>query len=59
MRCAGTSISASDFALLDVGSNRGSFARAFLEAAPNANIVGRRAGRTRRRILRRTCRARN
>ena len=26
-------------ALLDVGSNRGSFARAFLEAAPKANIV--------------------
>src|SRR5580698_138079 len=25
--------------MLDVGSNRGSFARAFLEAAPNANIV--------------------
>ena len=25
--------------LLDVGSNRGSFARAFLDAAPNANIV--------------------
>ncbi|MBI3676318.1 MAG: class I SAM-dependent methyltransferase [Proteobacteria bacterium] len=28
-----------DIALLDVGSNRGSFARAFLDAAPNANIV--------------------
>ncbi len=26
-------------ALLDVGSNRGSFARAFLEAAPNANLT--------------------
>jgi SAM-dependent methyltransferase len=29
----------SDLALLDVGSNRGSFARAFLEAAPTASIV--------------------
>lgn len=28
-----------DLAVLDVGSNRGSFARAFLEAAPNATIV--------------------
>jgi 2-polyprenyl-3-methyl-5-hydroxy-6-metoxy-1,4-benzoquinol methylase len=28
-----------DLALLDVGSNRGSFARAFLEAAPTASIV--------------------
>ncbi|MEI9990243.1 MAG: class I SAM-dependent methyltransferase [Rhizomicrobium sp.] len=30
---------ASDFALLDVGSNRGSFARAFLTAAPNAHLI--------------------
>jgi SAM-dependent methyltransferase len=30
---------ASDFALLDVGSNRGSFARAFLNAAPNAHLI--------------------
>ncbi len=30
---------ASDFALLDVGSNRGSFARAFLSAAPQAHLV--------------------
>jgi SAM-dependent methyltransferase len=29
----------SDIALLDVGSNRGSFVRAFLEAAPNANVA--------------------
>ncbi len=29
----------SDIALLDVGSNRASFARKFLEAAPNATIV--------------------
>jgi len=29
----------SDIALLDVGSNRASFARKFLEAAPNASIV--------------------
>ncbi len=28
-----------DLALLDVGSNRGSFAKAFLAAAPNAHIV--------------------
>ncbi|MBV9541205.1 MAG: class I SAM-dependent methyltransferase, partial [Alphaproteobacteria bacterium] len=28
-----------DFTLLDVGSNRGSFARAFLAAAPNAHLV--------------------
>jgi len=28
-----------ELAVLDVGSNRGSFARAFLDAAPNANIV--------------------
>jgi SAM-dependent methyltransferase len=28
-----------DIALLDVGSNRGSFAKAFLAAAPNAHIV--------------------
>jgi 2-polyprenyl-3-methyl-5-hydroxy-6-metoxy-1,4-benzoquinol methylase len=28
-----------DLALLDVGSNRGSFARAFLDAAPEASIV--------------------
>ena len=26
-------------AVLDVGSNRGSFVRVFLDAAPNANIV--------------------
>jgi SAM-dependent methyltransferase len=30
---------ASDFALLDVGSNRGSFARAFLNAAPRAHLT--------------------
>jgi len=30
-----------DIALLDVGSNRASFARKFLEAAPNATIVAR------------------
>ena len=30
---------ASELSLLDVGSNRGSFARAFLDAAPNADIV--------------------
>ncbi|MEJ0044289.1 MAG: class I SAM-dependent methyltransferase [Rhizomicrobium sp.] len=30
---------ANDFALLDVGSNRGSFARAFLDAAPDAHLV--------------------
>ena len=42
-------ISTSDFALLDVGSNRGSFARAFLDAAPNAQLIGRRARRARRR----------
>jgi len=29
----------SDFSLLDVGSNRGSFARAFLNAAPQAHLV--------------------
>jgi SAM-dependent methyltransferase len=29
----------SDFQLLDVGSNRGSFARAFLAAAPNAHLT--------------------
>jgi SAM-dependent methyltransferase len=29
----------SDFSLLDVGSNRGSFARAFLAAAPNAHLT--------------------
>src|SRR5476649_853554 len=28
----------SEFSLLDVGSNRGSFVRAFLDAAPNANV---------------------
>jgi SAM-dependent methyltransferase len=28
-----------DFTLLDVGSNRGSFARAFLDAAPNAHLI--------------------
>jgi SAM-dependent methyltransferase len=28
-----------ELALLDVGSNRGSFVRAFLDAAPNANVV--------------------
>ncbi|MEI9885727.1 MAG: class I SAM-dependent methyltransferase [Rhizomicrobium sp.] len=30
---------ARDFSVLDVGSNRGSFARAFLEAAPNAHLT--------------------
>jgi SAM-dependent methyltransferase len=30
---------ASDFTLLDVGSNRGSFARAFLDAAPYAHLI--------------------
>ena len=30
---------AADFTLLDVGSNRGSFARAFLNAAPKAHLV--------------------
>jgi SAM-dependent methyltransferase len=30
---------ASDFSVLDVGSNRGSFARAFLNAAPNAHLT--------------------
>ncbi|MEJ0027518.1 MAG: class I SAM-dependent methyltransferase [Rhizomicrobium sp.] len=30
---------ATEFTLLDVGSNRGSFARAFLDAAPDAHLV--------------------
>ena len=48
---------AAPLALLDVGSNRGRFAEAFLEAAPGAMHDRGRAGRALRRFLRRHCRA--
>ena len=39
MRWRAMSISTRRLALLDVGSNRGSFAKAFLDAAPNAHVT--------------------
>ncbi len=44
-------------ALLDVGSNRGRFAKAFLEAAPKAHVTAVEPDERYADSLRRTCRA--